>query len=99
MTGKISKSSSLADTQSGVTHYLWTTSNTTPTASSSGWTSVGTATTSYSFSKSVTANGTYYLWAKDAVGRISSSGKSVKVEKIDTAVPTVGAIGDRKSVV
>jgi len=80
--------STITDAQSGVTHYMWTTSSTKPAASATGWTSVGTTTTSYAFSKTITANGTYYLWAKDGVGRVSAS-KSVTVSKIDTTTPTI----------
>jgi len=49
----------LTDAHSGVTHYMWTTSSTKQAASATGWTSVGTTTTSYAFSKTITANGTY----------------------------------------
>ena len=73
----------LSDSHSGVVAYAWTTSSATPTS----WTSV-TNTSSYAFSKSVTANGTYYLWAKDAAGNISAA-KSVTVSKIDTTTPSI----------
>ncbi len=57
-----------------VTGYMVTTTATAPTSSASGWTS--TAPTSYT----VSANGTYtlYAWAKDAAGNVSLS-KSANV--------------------
>jgi len=73
----------LSDSHSGISAYAWTTSSATPTS----WTSV-TNTSSYAFSKNVTANGTYYLWAKDAAGNISAA-KSVTVSKIDTTTPSI----------
>ncbi|MCI8544787.1 MAG: HYR domain-containing protein, partial [Bacilli bacterium] len=73
----------LSDSHSGVVAYAWTTSSATPTS----WVTVG-ATNNYAFSKNVTANGTYYLWAKDAVGNISAA-KSVTVSKIDTTTPSI----------
>ena len=73
----------LSDSHSGISAYAWTTSSATPTS----WTSV-TNTSSYSFSKNVTANGTYYLWAKDAAGNISAA-KSVTVSKIDVTTPSI----------
>ena len=84
----------LSDSHSGIVAYAWTTSSATPTS----WTNV-TNTANYSFSQNVTANGTYYLWAKDAAGNISAS-KSVTVSKIDTTTPTLtvnnysGKVGD-----
>ena len=73
----------LSDSHSGIVAYAWTTSSATPTS----WTNV-TNTANYSFSQNVTANGTYYLWAKDAAGNISAA-KSVTVSKIDTTTPSI----------
>ena len=58
----------------GVTGYMITTTNTTPSASATGWTT--TAPTSYT----VSAAGTYtlYAWAKDAAGNVSTA-KSASV--------------------
>ena len=59
----------------GVKYYALTTENTAPT---SGWKTITTATTSYSYSGTVSAADTYYLWAKDTTGNVSSY-KSVTV--------------------
>ena len=53
----------------GVTGYLVTTSNTTPAAGATGWSSSAPTTVTAS-SEGVT---TFYAWAKDAAGNVSSS--------------------------
>ena len=68
------------DTGSGIAGYYISTSNTTPPTS--GWD------TSTSNTKEYTkGEGTYYIWAKDNAGNISSS-VSVSVTKIDTTTPS-----------
>jgi len=77
--------STITDTNSKVRYYAVTTSSSTPT----NWTSVGNiAVASYSLSHTVTANGTYYIWAKDEAGNVSAA-KSVEVTKIDTTTPSI----------
>ncbi len=58
----------LSDSESRVTAYAI---NQTSTASSVSWTNIS-ATTSRTVSSTVTANGTYYIWARDAVGNVSN---------------------------
>lgn len=76
-------SASFSDSQSGVTGYIVSNSATPP---SSGYT--GVSTKNGSENVTVTANGTYYLHVKDAVGHTKTSG-AVNVTNIDRAVPTV----------
>ena len=72
------------DTGSGIDGYYISTSNTTPPTS--GWD------TSTSNTKEYTkGEGTYYIWAKDNAGNISSS-VSVSVTKIDTTTPSCSIV-------
>ena len=74
------KSLSVQVIASDAQQYTITQTNSTP---SSGWQSSNTFT--------VTANGTYYAWAKDATGNISS-GRQFKISNIDTTAPTVNSV-------
>ncbi|WMJ83157.1 DUF6273 domain-containing protein [Oscillospiraceae bacterium MB24-C1] len=68
------------DAASGVTSYAVTSTNTAPTT---GWQTEKTF--------EITTNGTWYAWAKDAVGNISA-GYEFSVSKIDTTKPVVSAV-------
>lgn len=68
----------LSDSESRVTAYAI---NQTSTASSVSWTNIS-ATTSRTVSSTVTANGTYYIWARDAAGNVSS--RSIVINNIGT---------------
>ena len=71
----------------GVTAYLITTTNTTPSAGDSGWT--GSAPSTYT----VASNGSYtlYPWAKDAAGNVSALYGSPASVTVDTTAPTVSS--------
>ena len=71
---------SASDAASGVATYAVTTTNAAP---STGWQ------TGSSFT--LTANGTYYAWAKDAVGNVSA-GYKFTVTKVDTDKPIVDSV-------
>lgn len=68
------------DAASGVAEYTVTSTNTAPTT---GWQTEKTF--------EITTNGTWYAWAKDAVGNISA-GYEFTVTKIDTTKPVVSAV-------
>ena len=103
--------SSVADTGgSGLKGYYISTSSTTPTATSVTWTS----NTASSFTKTVSSNGTYYVWVIDNAGNVSSS-KSCSVSGIvskasittysgitivagNTGTPTLTYTGSPKSI-
>ncbi|MDF3005296.1 MAG: hypothetical protein K0S22_1768 [Oscillospiraceae bacterium] len=68
------------DAASGVTEYAVTNTNTTPI---NGWQ------TDKVFE--ITTNGTWYAWAKDAVGNISAA-YEFTVSKIDTTAPVISAV-------
>ncbi|MEG1207207.1 MAG: hypothetical protein RSD74_12290 [Angelakisella sp.] len=68
------------DSGSGVTGYAVTSSATAPTG---GWQSSGSFT--------ITSNGSYYAWAKDAVGEVST-GFAFTVDKVDADKPTVDSV-------
>ena len=94
--GKIDKTKPTAPTVTG-NPTSWKKDNTVLTASA---TDTGSGVAAYSFSttagtyawqtgasKTITANGTYYVYAKDAAGNISAP-TTVTVSKIDNALPT-----------
>ena len=68
------------DIESGIAQYAVTSTNQKP---SSGWQGSNTF--------KVTANGTYYAWAKDQAGNVSA-GKQFKVSNIDTTAPIVSSV-------
>ena len=70
-----------ADTGSGVADYAVTTDGSAPP--SEGWQS--------SQSMAIPANGTYFAWARDAVGNISSA-YEFTVTKVDTTAPVIGSV-------
>ena len=85
-TGKVTISS-IADTGgSGLSGVYVSTSSTKPTATSVTWKS----NTSASYSESVTAAGTYYVWVKDTAGNVSNS-KTCKVSTV-AAIARVGSV-------
>ncbi|HIJ88619.1 MAG TPA: hypothetical protein HPP97_13230 [Desulfuromonadales bacterium] len=70
-----------------VTGYLITTSATAPAASVAGWTASAPATVI-----AVVGSNTYYAWARDAAGNVSSAkSATVLVALLDTIAPVVGA--------
>ncbi len=69
-----------------VTNYAFNSGNTTKTAPSS-WTAVATPGKSVTATKSVSSNGTYTIWFKNANNEISA--KTVTVNNIDKAAPTI----------
>ena len=68
------------DNESGLSGYAVTTTETTPTT----WTSMSG--TSVSKTQTITANGTYYVWAKDIAGLVSHVSKVVSYA--DSTAPT-----------
>lgn len=69
-----------SDAHSGVAQYAVTSSSSAP---GSGW----QANASFTLS----ANGTYYAWARDSVGNVSA-GKAFSITKVDTTIPVVDAV-------
>ena len=69
-----------SDNESGLAGYAVTTSSSSPTT----WTSISG--TSVSKTKSITKNGTYYVWVKDKAGLVSHVSKTISY--IDTTAPT-----------
>ena len=103
--GKIDKTKPTAPAVTG-NPAAWTNKNITLTATA---TDSQSGVAAYSFSakegtyswqtantKSVTANGTYYVYAKDAVGNISAATKVV-VDKIDKTAPTISNVAVDKA--
>jgi len=76
--GNITLTAKSTDSASGVSHYSFSTTK-------------GTYSWQTGATKSVTANGTYYVYAKDAVGHISAVTKVV-VSKIDKTKPAAPKI-------
>ena len=77
------------DLGSGISYYQFSTDGNL-TASSSGWISITNTTAEITQTYSVSANGTYYFYVKDAAGNITK--KSVVINKIDKNVPTVDSL-------
>jgi parallel beta-helix repeat protein len=76
-------SSFIASDNVGVTGYLLTESNTTPSAGSDNWTS--TAPTSYTLSSQ--GSKTLYAWVKDAAGNVSNSASATIMVITSTTSP------------
>ena len=73
-----------SDNDSGLAGYAVTTNETTPTI----WTSISG--TSVSKTRSITKNGTYYVWVKDNAGLVSHVSKTISY--IDTTAPIASMI-------
>ncbi|WP_147568063.1 hypothetical protein [Christensenella intestinihominis] len=81
-------SATAADSQSGVSQVIWSTSSTATSGNAMTRTSGSAASGSYTSTGTVTANGTYYIRAKDAVGNWGTAQKVV-VDKIDNKAPVI----------
>ena len=84
--GNVTLTGKARDLGSGISYYQFST-NSGLTSSSSGWTSITNTTAEISKTYTVTKNGTYYFYAKDASGNVNK--KSIVVSNIDKIVPTV----------
>ena len=82
--GDVTIKTTITDSGSKLAGYNVTESNTVPTS----WISISGS--SYSVSKNVSSNKTYYVWAKDNAG--NTQGNSVVVDSIDKTKPVVGTI-------
>lgn len=83
-------STTITDNDSGIIAYTINQSSSTPTT----WTNISGA-ASKAVSQTVTTNGTYYIWAKDAVGNISS--KSIQITTIATLKTITFSTGELSS--
>ncbi|HLN87157.1 MAG TPA: hypothetical protein VK200_11855, partial [Candidatus Limnocylindrales bacterium] len=71
-----------------VTGYLVTTNATAPAAGAAGW----SATAPTSVTAAAAGSATFYAWAKDAAGNVSTAkSASVTITLPDTTAPVVGA--------
>ena len=77
------------DLGSGISYYQFST-NGNLTASSSGWISITNTTAEITQTYSVSANGTYYFYVKDAADNVTK--KSVSITNIDKTAPTVSSM-------
>ena len=84
--GNVTLTGKARDLGSGISYYQFST-NGGLTASSGGWVGVTNTTAEISRTHTVTANGTYYFYVKDASGNVNK--KSIKVGNIDKTIPTV----------
>ena len=82
--GDVTITSAISDSESKLAGYAVTTTTATPT----NWTSISGSPSSYNVSYKATANGTYYVWAKDAAGNINKN--SIKITNIDKTKPSAG---------
>ena len=86
----ITINTTITDNDSGIIAYAINQSSSTPTT----WTNIST-TASKAVSQTITANGTYYVWAKDAVGNVSS--KSIQITTIATLYTKSFSTGELSS--
>ena len=82
--GDVTLTGKATDLGSGISYYQFST-NGNLTSSSSGWISITNTTAEITQTYSVSANGTYYFYVKDAAGNITK--KSVVINKIDKILP------------
>ncbi len=71
------------DKDAGVVGYAFTTTETAPTT----WTAVSKTTSTVTGTKTVSANGNVYFWAKDNLGNVSMT--ATRIERIDKDAPTI----------
>lgn len=74
------------DLGSGISYYQFST-DANLTSSSSGWTKITNTKNEIVKTHTVTTNGTYYFYVKDASGKVNK--KSIVVSNIDKVLPTV----------
>ena len=84
--GNVILTGKATDIGSGISYYQFST-NGSLTASSGGWTSITNTKSEISRTYTVSSNGTYYFYAKDAAGNINK--KSIVVSNIDKTAPTI----------
>ncbi len=85
---------SATDGETGIAAYAITNGTSQPGANSDEWqiSSSNSWTSTKYYGK-----GTYYAWVKDKAGNISTSGRQVDVNNIDTTDPTITVEGNTKS--
>ncbi len=81
-------SATAADSQSGVSQVIWSTSSSATSGNAMTRTSGSAASGVYTSTGKITANGTYYIRAKDALGNWGTAQKVV-VDKIDDKAPVI----------
>ena len=86
--GNVTLTGKARDLGSGISYYQFST-NSGLTSSSGGWTSITNTTDEITKTYSVSQNGTYYFYVKDASGKVNK--KSIVVSNIDKVIPTVKA--------
>ena len=84
--GNVTLTGKARDLGSGISYYQFST-NGGLTASSGGWVGVTNTTAEISRTHTVTSNGTYYFYIKDASGNVNK--KAIAVTNIDKTAPTV----------
>ncbi len=84
--GNVTLTGKAQDLGSGISYYQFST-NDNLTSSSSGWTSITNTKNEIVKTHTVTTNGTYYFYVKDASGKVNK--KSIVVSNIDKVLPTV----------
>ena len=84
--GNVTLTAKATDTASGISYYQWST-NSGLTASSGGWKSITNTKSQITQTYTATGNGTYYFYAKDAVGNVGKT--SISISNIDKTAPTM----------
>ena len=84
--GNVTLTGKAQDLGSGISYYQFST-NANLTSSSSGWTQIPNTKNEIVKTHTVTTNGTYYFYVKDASGKVNK--KSIVVSNIDKVLPTV----------
>ena len=84
-------SATVEDSQSGVSQVIWSNSSTATSGNAMSRTSGDAASGVYTSNDKITANGTYYIRAKDAVGNWGSA-QAVVVDKIDREAPVIANV-------
>ena len=84
-------SATAADSQSGVSQVIWSTSSSATSGNAMTRTSGSAASGVYTSTGKITANGTYYIRAKDAVGNWGTA-QAVVVDKIDDKAPVIANV-------
>ena len=82
---KVTLTGKAIDKGSGIVEFQFST-NSNLTGDSSGWTQIENTKEEITKTYSVSSNGTYYFYVKDAVGNIAK--KEIKVSNIDVTAPT-----------
>ena len=84
-------SATAADSQSGVSQVIWSTSSGATSGNAMNRSSGSASSGTYTSTGTINANGTYYIRAKDAVGNWSGA-QAVNVSLVDNTAPTITGV-------